>query len=238
MTGASVATTGAGVRFQFDRQSRVVSPQLARLRRRGDESWGLRDVTVSVSPGEGLALVGASGSGKTTLLRLIAGILQADSGRVEVKGRVASLLSVEAGLTSELTGRENAMLIGVLDGLTRREVRRLLGEIRELASLEDEFDHRVSSYSQGMRAHLGFAVAARADPELLLLDEVHEALDHEFRSVVEEFTQGLLARGGVVVATGHDHTLLGRICDRGLYLREGHLAADGPLAEVVRAYVG
>ena len=238
MTGPSFTTTGVGVRFQFDRQSRVVSPQLARLRRRGDESWGVREVSVSVAPGEGVALVGASGSGKTTFLRLIAGILQPDAGRVEVKGRIASLLSVEAGLTSELTGRENAMLIGVLDGLTRREVRRLLGEIRELASLEDEFDHPVSSYSQGMRARLGFAVAARADPELLLLDEVHEALDHEFRSVVEEFAQGLQARGGVVVATGHDHALLGRICERGLYLRDGHVAADGPLGEVVRAYVG
>ncbi len=229
MSAASVTTSGVGVRFQFDRQNRVVSPLLARLRRPGDESWGLRGVTVSVTPGEGVALVGASGSGKTTLLRLIAGILPADAGRVEVKGRIASLLSVEAGLTSELTGRENAMLLGVLDGMTRRDARRSLDEIRELASLEDAFDHPVSSYSQGMRARLGFAVTVRADPDVLLLDEVHEALDHTFRRVVEEFTRGLLSRGGVVVATGHDHSLLARICNRGLLLRDGHVAADGPL---------
>ena len=238
MSAASVTASEVGVRFQFDRQNRVVSPLLAKLRRRGEETWGLHGVTVSVAPGEGLALVGASGSGKTTLLRVIAGILPADDGRIRVEGRVASLLSIDAGLTTELTGRENVMLLGVLAGLTRREARRSLDEIKGLASLEDEFDHPVSSYSQGMRARLGFAVAARSGPDLLLLDEVHEALDHEFRGVVEEFTRALLDRGGVVVATGHDHSLLGRICERGLFLRDGHVAGDGPLGEVVRAYVG
>ena len=238
MSVASVTASEVGVRFQFDRQNRVVSPLLAKLRRRGEETWGLQGVTVSVAPGEGLALVGASGSGKTTLLRVIAGILPADDGRISVEGRVASLLSIDAGLTAELTGRENVMLLGVLAGLTRGEARRSLDEIKLLASLEDEFDHPVSSYSQGMRARLGFAVAARSGPDLLLLDEVHEALDHEFRGVVEEFTRALLDRGGVVVATGHDHSLLARICERGLFLRDGHVAADGPLGEVVRAYVG
>jgi ABC-type polysaccharide/polyol phosphate transport system ATPase subunit len=234
---ASIAADGLGVRFQFDRQSRVVSPQLARLRRRGEESWGLRGVSFAVGPGDGVALVGASGSGKTTLLRCIAGIFAADEGRIDVRGHVASLLSIDAGLTGELTGRENAMLLGVVAGLTRREVRRSLDEIRTRTALEDEFDHPVSSYSQGMRARLGFAVAVQAGADVLLLDEVHEALDHEFRSVVEEFTHGLLARGGIVVAAGHDHPLLERICRRGLLLSAGHLRADRSFGEVVREYL-
>ena len=238
MSTPAITALRLGVRFQFDRQSRVVSPQLARLRRRGEQSWGLRNVTVSVGPGEGVALVGASGSGKTTLLRCIAGILAADEGRIDVRGRVASLLSIDAGLTAELTGRENTMLLGVLGGLTRREVRRSLDEIRARTGLEDEFDHPVSSYSQGMRARLGFAVAVQAGADVLLLDEVHEALDHEFRSVVEGFTRELLERGGLVVAAGHDHPLLERICDRGLLLRDGHVRADGPFGEVVRTYLG
>lgn len=238
MSTPAITAERLGVRFQFDRQSRVVSPQLARLRRRGEQSWGLRNVTVSVRPGEGVALVGASGSGKTTLLRCVAGIFAADEGRIDVRGRVASLLSIDAGLTAELTGRENTMLLGVLGGLTRREVRRTLDEIRARTGLEDEFDHPVSSYSQGMRARLGFAVAVQAGADVLLLDEVHEALDHEFRSVVEQFTRTLLERGGLVVAAGHDHPLLGRICDRGLLLRGGHVRADGPFGEVVQAYLG
>jgi ABC-type polysaccharide/polyol phosphate transport system ATPase subunit len=238
MTVARIAAEGLGVRFQFDRQSRVVSPLLARLRRRGEESWGLRNASFSASPGEGIALVGPSGSGKTTLLRSIAGILEADEGRIEVRGRVASLLSIDAGLTSELTGRENTMLLGVLAGLTRREVRRSLDEIRSRTALEDEFDHPVSSYSQGMRARLGFAVAVQAGADVLLLDEVHEALDHEFRLVVEEYTRTLLARGGIVVAAGHDHPLLERVSTRGLLLEEGRVSSDGPFDEVVREYLG
>ena len=236
MTGVSVRCNGLGVRFLFDRQSRVVSPQLARLRRRGDESWGLRDVTLSIEAGESVALVGQSGAGKTTLLRVLGDILPPDEGSVDVRGRVASLLSVDAGLTPVLTGRENAQLLGVLAGLTRTEARSALESIRERAGLGDAFDHPVSSYSQGMRARLGFAVGARSAPEVLLLDEVHEALDHEFRAVVEEFAHELLRRGGIVVATGHDHTLLEHICGRALLLERGRVVADDAFADVVRAY--
>lgn len=237
MTHASATTAGLGIRFLFDRQSRVVSPQLARLRRRGDESWGLRDVTISIAGGESVALVGPSGSGKTTLLRTLGGILAPDEGSVAVEGQIASLLSVDAGLTSVLTGRENAGLLGVLAGLTRREVRASLDEIKDRTGLGDAFDHPVSSYSQGMRARLGFAVAVQAGADVLLLDEVHEALDHDFRTVVERFTRALVARGGLVVAAGHDHSLLEHICDRAVLLDGGRITADGPLGDVARAYV-
>ena len=238
MSRASVATAALGVRFLFDRQSRVVSPLLARLRRRGDESWGLRDVTISLEAGDSLAVVGPSGSGKTTLLRAIGGILGPDEGSVAVDGYVASLLSVDAGLTPVLTGRENTVLLGVLAGLTRREARRSLDAISDRTGLGDAFDHPVSSYSQGMRARLGFAVAVQAGADVLLLDEVHEALDHDFRSVVEEFTRALVARGGVVAAAGHDHSLLERICDRAVLLDRGRVAADGTFTDILREYIG
>ena len=238
MTGASITCTGLGVRFLFDRQNRVVSPQLARLRRRGDESWGIRGVTLSIDPGDSVALVGPSGAGKTTLLRALGGILPPDEGSLRVRGRVASLLSVDAGLTPVLTGRENAVLLGVLAGLARHEARAALDDIRERTNLGEAFEHPVSSYSQGMRARLGFAVAVRSYPDLLLLDEVHEALDHDFRAIVEEFARTLVARGGIVVATGHDHSLLEHICRRALLLGGGAVTADGAFSEVVREYVG
>jgi len=238
MTAGSVVASALGVRFLFDRQSRVVSPQLARLRRRGAESWGLRGATFSIGGGESVALVGGSGAGKTTLLRALGGIFAADEGSIEVQGEVASLLAVDAGLTPVLTGRENAVLLGVLAGLTRRDARRALDDVRDRAGLGDAFDRPVSSYSQGMRARLGFAASVQAGADVLLLDEVHEALDHDFRAVVEEYARALTRRGGIVVAAGHDHSLLEHVCERALLLEGGRVEADGPFAGVVQEYVG
>ena len=235
---ARVVAERLAVRFLFDRQSRVVTDTVARLRRRGSESWGLEDVSFALEPGDAVALIGSSGSGKTTLLRTIAGILAPDRGRLQVDGRVASLLSIDAGLMPVLTGRENARLLAVLAGLPRAEARRRLAAVRERTGLGDEFDHPVSSYSQGMRARLGFAVAEQTDPSILLLDEVHEALDHEFRAIVEERAAEIVRDGGIVVAAGHDHPMLERLCGRALLLAHGRLARDGPFAAVQAAYLG
>jgi ABC-type polysaccharide/polyol phosphate transport system ATPase subunit len=226
-----------GVRFLFDLQRNVVPPTLAHLRRRGSERWGLRELTFVIQPGEGVALIGPSGSGKTTLLRTIAGVFVPDAGQIEVKGRIASLLSTEAGLLTALTGRENAELLGVLGGLTRRETRHLLDDIKTRSGLGAQFELPVSSFSQGMRARLGFAVADTGDPQILLLDEVHEAFDHEFRVVVEQRAQAILERGGIVVAAGHDHPMLDRLCNRAFLMRNGTIEGDGDFATVQRAYL-
>ena len=234
---ARIAADGLGVRFLFDRQSNVVTPTLARLRRSGSETWGLRDVSFELEAGDAVALIGPSGSGKTTLLRTIAGILAPDRGRLEVRGRVASLLSIDAGLMPVLTGRENSRLLGVLAGLPRSEARRRVDAVRERTGLAQEFDRPVSTYSQGMRARLGFAVAEQTDPEIMLLDEVHEALDHEFRAVVEERAGEMVRAGGIVVAAGHDHPMLERLCKRALLLERGTVARDGAFEDVQSAYL-
>jgi ABC-type polysaccharide/polyol phosphate transport system ATPase subunit len=228
---------GVGVRFLFDSQQRSVTPTLARLRRRGGENWGLVDTTISVGPGESVALLGPSGSGKTTLLRVIASIVFPDAGTVAVNGRIGSLLSIDAGLLLPLTGRENAVLLGVLGGLSRAEARETLAAVRERSGLEEAFDRPVSSFSQGMRARLGLTVAEEIGPEILLLDEVHEALDHRFRSIIAARARALLAEGGIVVAAGHDHALLEQLCERALWMRDGRVAADGPFAEIRDAYL-
>ncbi len=232
-----IEASGLGVHFQFDRDRRVVTPTLARLRRRGQTAWGLRDVSFSARGGEAIALLGRSGAGKTTLLRVLAGVLRADEGSVEVRGKVASLLSVGAGLTPALTGRENASLLLVLAGLSRRVATTRLGRVQARSGLADAFERPVSSYSQGMRARLGFAAADEAGTDVLLLDEVHEALDHEYREVVELRARELVAGGGVVVAAGHDHPLLERICDRALWMDGGRLVADGPFRALQTRYL-
>lgn len=210
---------------------------LARLRRRGESVWGLRGVDLAAGPGESLGLVGPTASGKTTLLRVIAGILMPDEGTMEVRGSVGSLLSTEAGLLARLTGRENCELLGVLAGRSARETRASLGEIRDRSGLGPAFDRPVSSYSQGMRARLGFAVAVPPGVDVLLLDEVHEALDHEFRAVMVAQARAVRDGGGIVVAAGHDHAALATICDRALLLTRGAVEADGPFDAVVRDYL-
>ncbi len=227
----------AGVRFYFDRHLKVVTRAASRLRAHGSTKWGIRGVSVESAGGEGIALIGPSGSGKTTMLRLLARVYWPDEGTVAVRGRVASLLSIDAGLLALLTGRENAMLLGVLGGLSRRASRRSLESVKERSRLGDAFEQPVSTYSQGMRARLGFAVAEQTEPEILLLDEVHEALDHEYRAVVAEHARRLVEAGGVVVASGHDHQMLERLCTRAIHLDTGSVRNDGPFKEVQQAYL-
>jgi len=229
---ASVEARDVGVRFLFDRQQRLVTPMLARLRRRGSEVWGIRGIDLSVGAGESVALVGPSGAGKTTLLRTLAHVLVPDEGALTVRGRIGSLLSVEAGLTPALTGRENCALLAVLVGFTREEVPDVIEDVKRRSGLGQAFERPVASYSQGMSARLGFAVIERADPSVLLLDEVHEALDAEFRAEVQQFAIRLLGRGGIVFAAGHDLALLEGLCDRAVLLEGGSIRADGPFVDV------
>jgi ABC-type polysaccharide/polyol phosphate transport system ATPase subunit len=194
-------------------------------------------VTFSIARGEGTALIGASGSGKTTLLRVLAGIYTPDRGRIEIRGRVASLLSIDAGLLSLLTGRENALLLGVLAGLPRRAVARALDDVKVRSGLGDAFERPVLTYSQGMKARLGIAVAEEADPQILVLDEVHEALDHEFRHFLQERAHAILDDGGIVVAAGHDHPMLASLCSRAIWMENGAIREHGPFEEVQPRYL-
>ena len=238
MSAPAIDARGLGVRFLFDRLRRQVAPTIARLRFGVTEKWGLRDVSFSIGPGEGLALIGPSGSGKTTLLRVVAGVLEPDTGELDVRGQVGSLLSIDAGLMPMLTGRENSELLGVLAGLSREAADEALPRVAERIDLGGSFDLPVGSYSQGMRARLGFAVAEEADPRILLLDEVHEALDHEFREIVEAKARSILDAGGIVMAAGHDHPLLERLCGRAILLQRGEAVADGEFSQIQREYLG
>jgi lipopolysaccharide transport system ATP-binding protein len=235
---AGVQVESLGMRFLFDRQRRPVTSGIARLRWRCSSNWGLRGVDLRVGPGEAVALVGPNGAGKTTLLRTLAGVYEPDEGRVTVKGRVGSLLAVGAGLIPLLTGRENCLLQGVLAGLTRAESRAALEEIKRRSELGDAFERLVSSYSQGMRARLGFAVIDQSGPEVLLLDEVHQAFDIEFRRELEARAAAIVASGGIVIAAGHDHASLGRLCTRAVHLARGRVLDDGPFDRVLASYAG
>src|SRR5690349_20294301 len=129
---AHISCEGVGVRFQLDRARKVVTPAYAKLVRSGETVWGLDRVDLEVNAGEAIALVGRSGSGKTTLLRVLAGVLPADRGELRIRGRVGSLLAIDAGLLGRLTGDENAVFIAVLAGMTRKQAAAALPRIREV----------------------------------------------------------------------------------------------------------
>ena len=225
-----------GIRFTFDRQGRPVTRGMTRLRRHTKFRFGLRGVNFTARPGEGIGLIGPNGAGKTTLLRALAGVYVPDEGDVTVRGQLGPLLSVTAGLVPLLTGREACTHLAILAGMDPDRARDELDAIQRDSELGDHFDDLVSSYSQGMRARLGFATIARLRPRVLLLDEVHQAFDLEFRTTLEERARAIVADGGTVIAAGHDHPALARICDRALLLRDGHLEADGPFDEVAAGY--
>jgi ABC-type polysaccharide/polyol phosphate transport system ATPase subunit len=238
MNPASVQVTGLGVRFLFDSQGTVITPMRAKWALRTSETWGLRHLDTRVASGEGVALIGRTGSGKTSLLRALAGVFPADEGEIAIDGRVASMLSIDAGLLPTLTGRENALLLAVLGGAGRAEAKMKLDSIKERSGLGESYDRPASTYSQGMLARLGFTAATACEPSLILLDEVHEALDHQFRETLEETVMDLLARGGVAIAAGHDHEVLSRFCSRALLLEGGRIVADGPFEQVRTRYLG
>jgi ABC-type polysaccharide/polyol phosphate transport system ATPase subunit len=209
---------------------------VARRRSRPSEVVALRDVTFQVEPGSSVGLVGRNGSGKTTLLRLISGIIKPTSGRIEVGGRVGSLLELGAGFHPDLTGRENVFLNGSIHGLKRGYVREKLDEIIAFAGLEEFIDLPVRTYSSGMYMRLGFAIAAHIDADLLLLDEVFAVGDEQFQrkcfGKIFEFKQ----QGGTIVFVSHDASAVERLCDRAILLREGRVDFDGPTHDAIVRY--
>ena len=209
---------------------------VTRGRGRGEDVWALSGVGLAVEPGEAVGLVGRNGSGKTTLLKLIGGIIKPSIGRVEVGGRVASLLELGAGFHPEFTGRENVFLNGALHGLSRAEIRERMDEIVEFAGIGHYVDLPVRTYSAGMYMRLGFAVAAHVDADVLLLDEIFAVGDEEFQRKcfgrISQFKQ----RGGTIVFVSHDAASVERLCERAVLLRDGLVDFDGPTHEAILRY--
>jgi len=202
------------------------------------DHWALRDVSLHIGRGQSMALIGRNGAGKTTALRLIAGISKATHGRVATEGRVASLLNVGAGFHRELTGRENVFLNGVILGLTRAEVKQRYDQIVEFAGLEHFMDTPVKHYSSGMYARLAFGVAAHADPDVLLVDEVLSVGDAAFQDrSLRRMMEFRDHRRTAIVFVSHNLAAVELMCERALWLDRGAVRASGSTADVIRAYL-
>ncbi len=198
--------------------------------------WALTDVSFQVNPGETVCITGRNGAGKSSLLRVIAGIISPDKGRVLNRSRQTTLLSLQAGFIPHLTGRQNAILNGLLLGMQRREIEEKMDEIIAFAELEDFIDQNIQSYSTGMTARLGFAVAFMADPDILLLDEVMGVGDASFRAKSTAAMRERLKSDRTVIMVSHNPQAILDICDRVVWIEKGATRLDGPPREVLDIY--
>lgn len=201
-----------------------------------DSFEALSDVTFTIEKGTTVGVIGENGSGKSTLLKLLAGIHRPTSGSIEARGRIAALIELGAGFHPEISARENVEINGMLMGLSRREIAERLDAIVAFAGVERFLDEPVKTFSSGMVVRLGFAVAAHADPEILLVDEVlsvgDEAFTHRCLERIAEFQR----EGRTIVVVSHDLELVTATARRAMRLSDGRLVADGPVEEVVGRY--
>ncbi|MBW8485306.1 ABC transporter ATP-binding protein [Actinomadura parmotrematis] len=189
----------------------------------------LDEVSLDVAIGESVALLGVNGSGKSTLLKIISGVLPPDGGRVRVRGRLAGLIEVGAGLHPDLTGRENIFLNGAILGMDRAETLAKYDAIVEFADIGRFLDQPVRFYSSGMFMRLAFSIAAHTDPDVFLIDEVLAVGDPLFREKCIQRLGEYKASGRTMVIVAHDVTLLRSLCTRGVFLENGRVLWDGDI---------
>ncbi len=207
---------------------------------RKDENifWANRHISFDVHEGEVLGIIGKNGAGKSTLLKLLSRITQPTEGRIEITGKVASLLEVGTGFNPDLTGRENIYLNGTILGLTRKEIDERYDEIVEFSGIEKFIETPVKRYSSGMKVRLAFAVAAHLDPEILIIDEVLAVGDAEFQKKCLGKIQSVADKEGrTVLFVSHDMAAIKNLCTRAILLQQGEIVNEGSPADVVDFYL-
>lgn len=224
------------------RTFRDVLSGLASRRRREEERearelWALRDVSFDVRRGEAIGIIGQNGAGKSTLLKILSRITEPTAGRVEIRGRVSSLLEVGTGFHGELTGRENIQLNGAILGMTRQEVRERFDQIVAFADVERFIDTPVKYYSSGMYMRLAFAVAAHLEPEILIIDEVLAVGDVAFQSKCIRKMNEVASQGRTVLFVSHNMPAVKSLCSTAVWLKQGSIVDRGPSETIVNRYL-
>jgi lipopolysaccharide transport system ATP-binding protein len=203
-----------------------------------EDFWALRDVSFSVKRGEVIGVIGRNGAGKSTLLKILSRITAPTEGRIEIEGRVASLLEVGTGFHPELTGRENVYLNGAILGMSRSEIRKKFDEIVAFAEVEMFLDTPVKRYSSGMYVRLAFAVAAHLEPEILIVDEVLAVGDMEFqKKCLGKMQEVSTKEGRTVLFVSHNLAAVNRLCKKSLLLAGGSVAAYADTSVVMNQFM-
>ncbi|MEO5622871.1 MAG: ABC transporter ATP-binding protein [Dokdonella sp.] len=223
-TGVLIDIRNAGVAFSAQRQMAE------------NHFWALEDVSLTLRRGDRLGVIGRNGAGKSTLLRLIAGILTPDRGSVRRAQVSCQLLSLALGFTPHLSGRDNAVLSGLMLGLRRRDIIQRLPSIREFSELGDFFEQPIATYSSGMTLRLAFSVAIQIEPEILLIDEVLGVGDAEFQQKSGAALRERMRDGHTVVLVSHDESQISALCNRLIWIEHGKSVLEGTRDEVFAAY--
>lgn len=214
----------------------IIERLTGRRSARGDLPWVLRNISLSVAPGESVALIGPNGSGKTTLLGVVSGVLRPTAGSIVTRGRVCVLLEAAVAFHPDLTGVENIIVQGMILGMTRAEVLGHLDEIIRFAGAEPYIDQPVRTFSLGQRARLGFSIASNLAPDVLLIDEVFAIVDQEYHHACYRRIRELREQGCALVFVSHVIEQVREMCERAVLLDQGRLIVDGPTEEVIQRY--
>ncbi len=240
MSDILVSTKGLGKSYPRSHRSSDRLRALARLllkRPDADAHSVLHDVSMEVSRGESVGVIGENGAGKSTLLKLITGVLTPTTGSVVVSGETGALLELGAGFNPEYTGRDNVAMAAALRGLSGRALEERMPEIIDFADIGDYIDEPVKHYSSGMVVRLGFAVIASLRPDLLITDEVLAVGDESFQRKCVRWMEDYLEGGGTLLLVSHSMYHVQKLCRRALWLRDGTVAAFGDVFEVTQAYL-
>ena len=238
-TVGGITVSDAGIRFRRNRRSRRNFKDLLAGRNRrtlASEFWALRNVSFTVEPGEAIGVVGRNGQGKSTLLKLVAGVIIADEGTVDVHGGVAPLIEITGGFVDDLTVRDNVYLTAGLHGMKKHEIAERFDEIIAFAEVGDFLDTPYKHLSSGMKVRVAFAVVSRLEEPIILVDEVLAVGDKAFKEKCYRRIEELLAGGRTLFFVSHNEKDLRRFCTRGLYLDKGQLVLDAPIAQVLAKY--
>jgi len=204
---------------------------------KGKEFWALRNIDLQIDKGDIIGVIGKNGAGKSTLLKVLSKITKPTEGRIEITGRIASLLEVGTGFHPELTGRENIFLNGTILGMTRKEVQEKFDEIVAFSEIEKFIDTPVKRYSSGMYVRLAFAVAAHLEPEILIIDEVLAVGDAEFQKKCLGKMKDVAGAGRTVIFVSHNTAAVSTLCNKGIVLEKGEMKFNGSSQEAIAYYM-
>jgi lipopolysaccharide transport system ATP-binding protein len=202
-----------------------------------EEFWALKDVSFDIQQGDRVGIIGRNGAGKSTLLKILSRITEPTSGKVSIKGRVASLLEVGTGFHPELTGRENIYLNGAILGMSKADIKRKFDEIVAFAEVERFLDTPVKRYSSGMYVRLAFAVAAHLEPEILIVDEVLAVGDAQFQKKCMGKMGDVSREGRTIFFVSHNMGAIKSLCSRAILLNQGEVAQDADVGSTVEEYL-
>ena len=239
MNNIAVRVNRLGKKFRiYSERNQSLKSALMRGRvSKYDQFWALKNLSIEVSKGTTLGLVGGNGSGKSTLLKTLAKIYWPDEGEIEYFGRMSALLEVGSGFHPELTGRENIFLNGSILGMKRKEIEQRYEQIVEFSGVREFIDQPVKNYSSGMYVRLGFSVAIHVEPDILVVDEVLAVGDAAFQAQCFERFRELKQQGTTIILVSHDMDAVNSLCDEVAWIKKGKLQKLGSAREVTKAYL-